>query len=101
MRRVEISRRAEKDFLEITRYIGRDGLEVAEKFGDRIDSIFDALAENPKLGRLRHDLGGRLRSIPEGNYLIFYRESADRITILRILHGARDLRRIWRMKDQV
>jgi plasmid stabilization system protein ParE len=98
MKPVEIAWRAERDFLEITRYIGRDGLEVAERFGDRIDSILDALAENPKLGRVRNDLGRHLRSIPEGNYLIFYRERADRITILRILHGRRDLHRIWRVK---
>jgi toxin ParE1/3/4 len=73
MKRVEISERAERDLLEIIRYIGRDRLEAAERFGDRIDSIFDALAGYPKLGRARDDVGTRIRSLPEGNCLIFYR----------------------------
>ena len=32
-----------------------------------------------------------LRSLPLGNYIIFYRPIDDGIEVVRILHGARDL----------
>jgi toxin ParE1/3/4 len=53
------------------------------------------LADNSKLGRERPELSEHLRSFPEGNYLIFYREWAGRIAIVRVLHGARDLDEIF------
>jgi toxin ParE1/3/4 len=49
------------------------------------------LAENPKSGRERAEIKQDLRSFPEGNYLIFYREWAGIVAIVRVLHGARDL----------
>ena len=39
-----------------------------------------------------------LRSFPVGNYLVFYRPLAegDGIAVIRVLHGARDLRHHFR-----
>ena len=39
----------------------------------------------------RDDLSPGLRSIPHGNYLIFYRLMNNGIEIVRVLHGSRDL----------
>ena len=56
---------------------------------------FEFLAQNPKVGRRRADLGyPEVRSWRvEGcrNYLIFYREIPDGVQIWRVLHGAQDL----------
>ncbi len=82
---------AERDIDEILRYIAIDDLDAAIAFFDRLIGRFEMLAENPKAGRDRTELKHDLRSFPEGNYLVFYREWAGIVGIVRVLHGARDL----------
>ena len=48
------------------------------------------LADNPQGGPRREDLARGLRFYPVGNYLIFYTVRNDGITVVRVLHGARD-----------
>ena len=48
------------------------------------------LATNPEGGPRREDLAPSLRFYPVGNYLIFYLPFEDGITLVRVLHGARD-----------
>lgn len=48
------------------------------------------LAANPQGGAPREDLARGLRFFPVGNYLIFYTLAGDGITVVRVLHGARD-----------
>jgi plasmid stabilization system protein ParE len=43
------------------------------------------------IGRLRTDLKPRYRSLKAGRHIIFYREIADGIEVIRILHEAMDL----------
>jgi len=45
------------------------------------------------MGRTRDELVPRLRSLPFGRCVIFYRALDDGAEIVRVLHGARDLRR--------
>jgi len=45
---------------------------------------------------MREDLAPSLRSFPVGNYLIFYRPITDGVEVVRMLHGARELRRIFK-----
>jgi len=45
------------------------------------------------MGRTRDELVPGLRSLPFGRYVIFYRALDDGSEIVRVLHGARDLRR--------
>jgi len=47
------------------------------------------------MGRQRPDLGDEVQSWPEGNYIIFYRSNDEGIDVLRFLHGARDLDRLF------
>jgi len=57
----------------------------------RLSAKFHLLAEQPMLGRSRDELAPGLRSIPLGRYVIFYEVIPDGISIVRVLHGARDL----------
>jgi toxin ParE1/3/4 len=41
-----------------------------------------------KTGVPRPDIGGGMRHFPVGNYLVPYREIADAIEIVRVVHGA-------------
>jgi toxin ParE1/3/4 len=54
------------------------------------------LSRHPLLGRSRTDLHPGLRSFPFGRYVIFYRPLDDGIEVVRVLHGARDIRRALR-----
>ena len=85
------TRQAEEDLLEIWDYIAADNPAAADGLLDEIDAACATLAENPNAGRLREELALALRSLPVGNYVIFYRPQADGIVLIRVLHGARDL----------
>ena len=90
-----ITPRAEKDIDEILLFIAADNLEAAITFQERLARRFEMLAENPNSGRLRPEIKEDLRSFPEGSYLIFYRNWAGIVAIVRVLHAARDLEEIF------
>jgi toxin ParE1/3/4 len=46
---------------------------------------------NPYGYRRRPELSDGLRSCAHGNYLIFFESTTELVTIIRILHGARDI----------
>ena len=93
MPRVLRTPRSRSDLVEILLYIRRDNRRAAKRLLDTINDKLQLLAEFPGLGQPREELGRSLRSFPIGNYLLFYRPSPDGIHLIRVLHGARDLRR--------
>lgn len=84
--------KAADDLLEIWLYIARDNVSAADKVLDSIDARCRMLAEFPEIGTLREDIGPSVRVLVVGNYLVLYRARDDRVDIVRVLHGARDLR---------
>ena len=82
---------AESDLDEIWWYIAQDSPDNADRFLDRLQERFLALADFPKMGTRRDDIQAGLRSQPVENYLIFYFPLADGIEIVRVLHGSRDV----------
>jgi len=57
------------------------------------DECFSQLFENPELGRARGEIREGLRSINHEAHVVFYRILKDRIRVVRILYGSRDLPR--------
>jgi len=53
------------------------------------------LAIVPNIGRARPELGKDVRSFPVRKYLLFYRPITGGIELLRVIHGARNLRKIF------
>lgn len=51
----------------------------------------------PQTGRRRDEIEPDLRSFPEGSYVVFYREIGQGIEIIPVLHGSRDIDRIFNM----
>jgi len=47
------------------------------------------------MGRSRFDLSPELRGFPVGSHLIFYRPAVDGIEVIRVLHGARDIPKLF------
>ncbi len=90
-----ITPNAEKDIDEVLLFIAADNINAAITFNERLNKCFELLADNPKIGRERPELKQDLRSFPEGNYLVFYREWSGIVAIARVLHGARDLDEIF------
>ncbi|MDR9900957.1 type II toxin-antitoxin system RelE/ParE family toxin [Aetokthonos hydrillicola Thurmond2011] len=89
------TRLADEDLLEIWSYIAQNNVEAADRIFDKIDQKCQLLSTTPKAGVRRDDLVPGLLCLIEGNYLIFYRIIDETIEILRILHGARNLKAIF------
>jgi toxin ParE1/3/4 len=91
---------ARRDVVEIAVWIARDNKDAAYRFLDAVDADARKLAAMPGMGPAREFSNPKLeglRSWPVTgfrNYLIFYRKSRGGITIVRVLHGARDLERV-------
>jgi toxin ParE1/3/4 len=62
----------------------------------RIGRRFDLLADNPGMGLARDDLRPGLRRFTHARYLIYYRPIRGGIEVVRLVHGARDERAVWR-----
>src|SRR5437870_1725443 len=88
---------ARRDLAEIWHYIALDKPSAADGMIERIMQSIDLLSDNPRIGPVRDDLnpGANWRSFPVKNYLIFYRVLADGIEVMRVIHGARDLRSLF------
>jgi toxin ParE1/3/4 len=83
--------RAEEDLIEIWNYIAPDNLVAADRVLDRIETVCERLAENPRMGPARPDLAQGLRYFVSGSYLVIYREAPGGVEIVRVVHGARHL----------
>jgi toxin ParE1/3/4 len=81
--------------VDIWAYIAADNPHAADRLLNTSDSKISLLVENPKLGRARSDIAPDLRYLPVGNYLILYRGIPEGIEVVRVLHGARNLRAIF------
>jgi toxin ParE1/3/4 len=92
VRRIVISRAAEEDLLAIWMFIAHDSIEQADKLEAAFEKTFDRLAVHPQMGRTRPDIASEtVRFFVKRPYHIVYRAEEDRLFILRVLHGARDL----------
>ncbi|SRR6266404_1718775 len=83
---------AESDLIDAWVYIAEDkDSETADRVLSSLWNKCNVLVKQPEMGRRREELSTGLRSIPQGSYVIFYRLVEDRIEIVRVLHGARDI----------
>lgn len=90
MNRVSFTSYAMQDLGEIYRYIAQDTIEAADKHSQRLQARWRALLDQPRIGTKRDDVEPGLRSVSEGNYVIYYRILSTGIEIVRVLHGSRD-----------
>ena len=74
-------------------YISQEDLDAAIRWIDQIEAAVALLAERPRVGRRRIDLGEGLRSYPTAGHVIVYRPLENGVRILRVLHGSRDIER--------
>ena len=90
MARPYLTPEADADLREISKYISEYDPKAARRVIRKIRSIALMLGRQPLIGDIRDDIRPGLLSFCSGNYVIYYKPTRPRITIVRILHGARD-----------
>jgi len=82
---------AEADLETIADWIADDDPGRAASFVLELRERCLSLAEKPNRFPVARRVGGHVfRKLVYRDYLIFYRALADRVEIVRVLHGARD-----------
>ena len=99
MKKYLITPRASKDLNEIHDYMAKNSVSRAANFIDLIEDDCKIISESPMIGRARDELFPGIRSFSVGDYIIFYRVVNLGIEIIRVLHGSRDIFRIFK-KDE-
>ena len=83
------------ELLQIGEAIEADSPSRAASFVRELEDKARSIALNPKIYRLRHDVAPGIRLATYASYIILFRLSASKIEILHIVHGARDLKRLF------
>lgn len=95
MARIRRTAQSRRDYTDIWDYIAADNQSAADRLIESFDEALELLVEAPGIGRRCEELAPSLRSFPVGNYLIFYRPLTDGIELIRVLHGARNIPRLF------
>jgi toxin ParE1/3/4 len=97
MSRYILARRAARDLDEIWVYIAQHGsVEAAERVRTSLTGAFEMIAEYPAIGGLRHDIQPGWRNFIVNSYRVHYRQARGFVRILRVVHAARDERKLFR-----
>lgn len=72
------------------------GAMRARRFVERLLQHCHDVAGMPMAGRLRREFGGDVRSTVVPPYVILYEPRPYGMRVLRIIHGHRDIDRVWR-----
>ncbi len=89
--RLTLTPLAEQDLEAIGDYIAADNPSRAVSFIRELRTQCRRITANPPGYRLRPELGDGIRSCAHGNYVIFFVATIEEVTIIRVLHGARDI----------
>ena len=87
-----LSEKTKADIDEIYEFgEGKFGQDQAIKYLIGLEEQFEKLSANYRIGRTRNDIKKGLYSLPYISHIIFYRILKDRLRIVRVLYGGRDL----------
>lgn len=85
---------AKEDLWEIWGYLAEHAsLDIADRVVSELHEAMEKLVERPKSGHLRTDLAGEtLRFWRVHSYLVVYLPESTPLVVVRVLHGARDVK---------
>jgi len=93
--RIRFTQPSKRDFAEIYQHIAEDSIAAADEHRVRLRQRCLGLVDQPRIGTKRDQIKPGLRSVTDGDYVIFYRiEGEDNIAIMRVVHAKRDLSKI-------
>ena len=88
MAEYRVSGRADADLLDIYLFgAAHFGRPQAVQYQMSFQHCFELLAENPRMGRTSPTIQAGLRRHEHGSHVILYREEADHVLIVAVLHG--------------
>jgi addiction module RelE/StbE family toxin len=90
------------DLVSIRSYIAKDNPEAAQQVAARLKSIVQKLATLPSVGKAGRVSGTRELVTPKIGktvYIVVYRVKENRLEILRVLPGMRDIDRLLSEPD--
>jgi antitoxin ParD1/3/4/toxin ParE1/3/4 len=96
MSRFSLTPAATADLVEIVDFLREEeSPAAARRVLRKLRETMGRLAQIPGMGHLREDLADEpLKFWPVYSYLIIYRSETRPLQIVRVLHGARDVRRL-------
>lgn len=89
--------KAKQDLIDLAEYIARDNVDAAERFVDAAEAAFLLLSKTPGAGATSEFFTSELAGVRVWpirgfeKHLIFYRQLADGLEIVRVIHSARDI----------
>lgn len=87
-----LSNKAKEDISDIFDYTVKEfNLEKAIAYTNDFKTLFNSLLFIPTLGSNRDEIKHGLYSITKNKHVVFYRIFKDKIRVIRVLHGSRDL----------
>jgi antitoxin ParD1/3/4/toxin ParE1/3/4 len=96
-----LSVEAELDLDEIWSYIAQDKIDAADRWIAKLFHAFEALARTPGMGHTRKELTDYpVLFWPVDAYLILYRVRSERIEIVAVTQGGRDIPSFLRKRIQ-
>jgi toxin ParE1/3/4 len=93
--RVVFTPRARADLDDLWLHVALANPAAADRLIDRIVDKCQGLADYPQLGPVRLAIAPDARAIVVGEYLALYRVVGFDAVIVRIVHGARQLRELF------
>jgi toxin ParE1/3/4 len=82
---------AQADLDGIWDYVAAENPTAADRLLEKSRDAFARLATHPSMGQTRDELRPRLRSISVGKYVVYFQFVDERLRIVRVVHGARDV----------
>jgi len=76
-------------------YLDSQSAQAADRFAVKFDEMCNLHATHPQIGASSEEYAPKLRHFTVWNYAIFYRPIDDGIELIRIIHGARDIPKLF------
>jgi toxin ParE1/3/4 len=95
MPQVVRSERAQQDLEGILDFLDSQSTQAADRFAVKFEQSCELHAAHPQIGAGATEYAPNLRHFTVWNYAIFYRPLEDGIELIRIIHGARDIPKLF------
>jgi plasmid stabilization system protein ParE len=93
--KLRLSEAAEADLLALAAALSDLSASSALTTINQIDRALSRLRRFPRAGHGRPDLADHLLALRAGQWLIIYADEHEAVVVRRIVHGSRDLRKLF------
>jgi addiction module RelE/StbE family toxin len=98
--KLRVTKTATRDLTDIWHYLADDSVEAADKVIDAIRAAIAKIVEMPNIGHPRADIAiSSYRFWRVYSYLIAYRMHGETLVISRVIHGRRDLSKLFKPRN--